>query len=262
MNFLIDGHNLIGKMADISLDDPDDEAQLVLRLLNWAAVGKNRRVIVVFDRGLPGPQWFNLSSERLKVVFMPEGRSADSWLTAFLQQIRNPQEYTLVSSDRAIARAAQQRRVAHVLSEAFTQQLAADWQAARTQATEETPAAEKPAELSSGQLDEWLTLFGGERALSVKPYRRPQPPPPTPAMAATPAAPPDPHDFSLSPQEVAEWLALFGGEPEIKPKPSAGPTGAKGQRAPAKPPKRSGDPRLSAEDVALWRSLFGDKDTD
>ncbi len=32
MHYLIDGHNLIAQISDISLDDPDDEAKLVLRL--------------------------------------------------------------------------------------------------------------------------------------------------------------------------------------------------------------------------------------
>lgn len=258
MIFLVDGHNLIGKMPDIDLGDPDDEARLVLRLLNWATVGKNRRVIVVFDRGLPGPQWFNLSSERLKVVFMPEGRSADSWLVAFLKEIRNPQEYTLVSSDRAIARAARQRRITHQNSEQFAAQLAEDWRAAQAQAAAE--AAPPPTDLSPSEVDEWLTLFGGERDVNIRPYRRPPAPPVSPTLPpVTPTTQPDPHDFTLSPQEVAEWLTLFGGEPSSPSKPAA--RSQHTSRRASQPPKQTRDPRLSAEDIELWRSLFGDKDT-
>jgi S-adenosylhomocysteine hydrolase len=32
MPYMIDGHNLIGKLPDISLDDPNDEALLVQKL--------------------------------------------------------------------------------------------------------------------------------------------------------------------------------------------------------------------------------------
>ena len=37
MPFLIDGHNLIGRMPGISLDDPDDEARLVAQLRAFCA---------------------------------------------------------------------------------------------------------------------------------------------------------------------------------------------------------------------------------
>jgi hypothetical protein len=36
MPFLIDGHNLIGALPDLDLDDPDDEARLVERLQRLA----------------------------------------------------------------------------------------------------------------------------------------------------------------------------------------------------------------------------------
>ncbi|HFC11885.1 MAG TPA: hypothetical protein ENJ56_03500, partial [Anaerolineae bacterium] len=85
MNYLIDGHNLIGKIADIQLSDPDDEAKLLLRLINWAAVGKNRRVIVVFDGGVPGVQWANFKSERVRPIFVPKGKTADAWLIKFMR---------------------------------------------------------------------------------------------------------------------------------------------------------------------------------
>ena len=53
MPILIDGHNLIGRLPDLRLDDPDDEAKLVLRLRAYAARTR-KRITVVFDQGLPG----------------------------------------------------------------------------------------------------------------------------------------------------------------------------------------------------------------
>ena len=60
MPLLIDGHNLIGRLPDLRLDDPQDEAKLVARLRVYhARTGK--RVTVVFDRGLPGGRSRELS---------------------------------------------------------------------------------------------------------------------------------------------------------------------------------------------------------
>ena len=53
MAYLIDGHNLIGQLPDLSLNDPNDEAKLVQKLIGFAA-RQQKRVVVVFDSGLPG----------------------------------------------------------------------------------------------------------------------------------------------------------------------------------------------------------------
>ena len=37
MFYLIDGHNLIGQLADIDLDDPNDESLLVQKLNGWTS---------------------------------------------------------------------------------------------------------------------------------------------------------------------------------------------------------------------------------
>ena len=50
MPILIDGHNLIGQMSDLSLADPDDEAKLLQRLRGYRNVA-NQPITVVFDSG-------------------------------------------------------------------------------------------------------------------------------------------------------------------------------------------------------------------
>lgn len=59
---LIDGHNLIGSgaLADISLDDEDDEAKLVARLRVWRSKAKDQ-MTVVFDHGITGGKSIALS---------------------------------------------------------------------------------------------------------------------------------------------------------------------------------------------------------
>ena len=48
MQWLIDGHNLIGQMPNLRLDDPDDEAKLLQYLRNFRA-RTGHRITVVFD---------------------------------------------------------------------------------------------------------------------------------------------------------------------------------------------------------------------
>ena len=53
MPFLIDGHNVIAALPDIDLEDPHDEAKLVLKLRAWTGQAR-RKAIVIFDGGIPG----------------------------------------------------------------------------------------------------------------------------------------------------------------------------------------------------------------
>ncbi len=138
-----------------------------------------------------------------------------------------------------------------------------------------TPRGEKPDDISEGEVAEWLTLFGGDIEAN--------PPPPRPRR---PAAPPTPSPVSLTvdkelpeglpPEEVAEWLALFGGDAEANPPPTAVKphpdsrvagrerratqrwTKHKHRLAPTGEPPAGPGP--SAEDVALWRRMYGDED--
>jgi hypothetical protein len=52
MPYLIDGHNLIHYMDDIRLGDPNDEAELVIKLRGFCARRK-KKAVVIFDQGLP-----------------------------------------------------------------------------------------------------------------------------------------------------------------------------------------------------------------
>ncbi len=128
MHYLIDGHNLIGKMPDIDLDDPDDEVKLILQLRSWSARARKRKVTVIFDRGLPGGEEKGLSSGQVKVIFAPAGRSADSLLISRIRSVKNAAEYTLVSSDQKIIRMAEARRMLFWRSETFAIRMNQEWE--------------------------------------------------------------------------------------------------------------------------------------
>ncbi len=148
MPLVVDGHNLIGRMADLRLDDPADEAKLVARLRTYAA-RTGRRITVVFDQGLPGGRSRELSGGGVEVIFAPTGRSADEILRARLRRARDPRALTVVSSDRALIAAAQARGARVVRAEDFAAQLSAP------------PAVEpEPDErLSPEEVAEWLRVF-------------------------------------------------------------------------------------------------------
>jgi predicted RNA-binding protein with PIN domain len=207
MNYLIDGHNLIARMETMSLADPDDEAKLVLRLRSWTAASRKRQVTVIFDGGLPAGMDKRLSTSQVTVVFAPEDSTADAVIVRRINKIRNPAEYLIVSSDRAVLAAAAARRVPSLVSEAFAVQL-------EEEPSQPVPAAEpeKPENSAAGEIEEWLNLFG------PVPERKPPPKPVKPA--AEPAAPAKPArpaklttlketERKLSSDEVEDWLAVF-----------------------------------------------------
>lgn len=159
MEYLIDGHNLVGKMPDINLDDPGDEVELVLRLRSWSARGRKRKVTVIFDRGLPGGEDKGLSSGMVKVIFAPVGRTADSLLINRIQKVKNPAEYALVSSDLRVIKAAEARRMQVWRSEDFVTRLEREGgQRAKTRTAD---MADDP-QMSAGEVDMWMEIFDSD----------------------------------------------------------------------------------------------------
>ena len=156
MQYLIDGHNLIGKMPDIDLDDPDDEVKLILRLRGWSARGRKRKLTVIFDRGLPGGEEKGLSSGQVKVIFAPAGRSADSLLISRIRNVKNPAEYTLVSSDQRIIRMADARRMSVQRSETFTLRMNQERAEGMGSPNAETV---DDRQMSVDEVEMWLEMF-------------------------------------------------------------------------------------------------------
>ncbi len=153
MPLLIDGHNLIGRMPDLSLEDPDDEAALVQRLRRYCWRHR-RRATVVFDAGIPGGRSLALSSPEVQVVFAPAGRTADALLCERIRRARDPAGLIVISSDRSVQAAARARGARVIPAEDFATELIAD---RKTELEEE----EKPR--SVGDLEEWLRLFNERR---------------------------------------------------------------------------------------------------
>jgi hypothetical protein len=78
MNYLIDGHNLIGSnvFPDIRLSDVNDEEKLVRRLKIWQSRVRSP-MTVVFDRGVPGGIDVRMGSAGVEVIFAADPLQAD-----------------------------------------------------------------------------------------------------------------------------------------------------------------------------------------
>ena len=165
MPLLIDGHNLIGKLPDVQLSDPDDEDKLIARLkLYVARTGK--RITVVFDPPRQS-EWFAWSDDRyehhnLTVIFATMGRKADDVIRERVAAEKDKVGLIVITSDAAVANFARQCGVKNVRSsEEFVREL---------QDSLAAPApAEKPV-ISKREVDDWLKIF-------KEPEPAPKPPP-------------------------------------------------------------------------------------
>ncbi len=152
MPYLIDGHNLIAQMPGVSLSDPDDEVQLVLRLRQFAA-RKRQKITVVFDHGIPGGWSRDLSTGPVKVVFAGSHTNADRVILERIREAKTPTDIKLVSSDGEIRRAAEARRVQVIASQDFAVTLR------RPSPSEPPRDARENIQLNKDEVKEWMRVF-------------------------------------------------------------------------------------------------------
>ncbi len=270
MHYLIDGHNLIGKMPDIELSDPNDEVKLVLRVQEWLNGRSSQQATIIFDgRRMMGGVSNPLSSRQLTVIFSPDGIIADDLIIRRIKQVRNPAAYTVVSSDRMVFNAADAIRMKAITSEQFIARAGFVFEKPKKKRRREqspAPDTDDPI-ITDAEVAEWLDVFGPvpERKAAPPPRsRQAAPPPPKPKPKARTGAAFTALASSENPElneaEVAEWMDLFK-----KAAPSPAPKkekAAKKKRATPKPPviapkiERTND-KISDDDLAAWQSWFG-----
>ncbi len=150
--YLIDGHNLIGQLPDISLTDPNDEALLVQKLISLVARAKVF-CVVVFDHGLPGGS-SKMSTRSVRVVFASHGSSADRVMIDRIHKEREPQKWTVVSSDNEVLSTARRYKMQTLTSAQFTGIL-------RRPPPPAKPGRDEAAHVhvSEKEVEEWLRIF-------------------------------------------------------------------------------------------------------
>jgi predicted RNA-binding protein with PIN domain len=146
---LIDGHNLIGRLPALSLQDPDDEEKLV-RLLTSYRARTGKAVTVVFDPG----EAFHLAQTRrlggIEVVFAPHGSSADAVIARRVGSSRNPPDWLVVTSDQRLAETVKRQGARVQSAEGFGSAL---------DRPVEAPPAWRETPPSSEEVEAWLALF-------------------------------------------------------------------------------------------------------
>lgn len=217
MPYLIDGHNLIGQLPEISLDDPNDEALLVQKLVGLMARMK-KSCVVVFDYGLPGGT-SRMSTRAVQVVFASARSTADRVMIERIGKIPDPTDWIVVSSDNDVLAAARARRMQVMKSPEF----AAMMHAPPKRDVDIGEAMN--VYVSPEEVAEWLKIFGSDET-----------PPPT-RISEYSTRPPIEHferkrgkvkkaadQDSKTNLSVDEWLKFFetnGGGSEQKLAPSA-----------------------------------------
>ena len=153
MPYLIDGHNLIAALDQIQLSDPDDESRLV-ELLATRVPKVPRRIDVYFDQGMPGRSALPRIGG-VQAYFITPPRSADDAIMAHIRKLgREAPNWTVVSSDAEIRRAAKQMGARSITSEEFAKRLS------NRPVPDSSIELEKPDSVTSDdELAYWERLF-------------------------------------------------------------------------------------------------------
>jgi predicted RNA-binding protein with PIN domain len=154
MPYLIDGHNLIPKIPGIHLRDLDDEERLIQMLQEYCRI-RRRQVEVYFDNA-PVGQVAVRKYGAVKAYFVRQGRTADCAIQDRLLRLgKAAQNWTVVSSDRAVQASARSCHAAVVSSDEFAREITA----VQENASLDLGQQDEP-EIGPGELDDWLSLFG------------------------------------------------------------------------------------------------------
>jgi len=158
MHWLIDGHNLIGHMPNLRLDDPNDEEKLLAHLVRYKA-RTGQRLTVIFDSGAGYRPGSSKKQGGVTVQFAPPGQTADQLIARRVRRAKNPQALMVVSSDRAVQTAARLAGVRSLPAAEFARQLLSG--GGNTGAAD--PGAQANVQLSADEVDEWLDIFGDDQ---------------------------------------------------------------------------------------------------
>jgi uncharacterized protein len=153
MNYIIDGHNLIGKIPGLSLSMPDDEERLI-ELLNRFNQGSRHKLEVYFDGAPPG-QAGRRNYGGLSAHFVPASQTADDAIRRRLLRLgKSAASWVVVTSDHNIQAAAREVHAEVLRAEGFSDLVQTTLQ---RRLVNESNAEEKP--LSEEEVSEWLAIF-------------------------------------------------------------------------------------------------------
>ena len=165
---LIDGHNLIGKMPDLRLDDPDDEEKLLIRLRAYRA-RTGKRLVVYFDPGIAYQSPAHRSNGGISAKQAGSGQQADDLMMQDIRRHRNPSELIVVTSDHTLQDVARLHGARIVDSATFAAELnrlstikgkPTVYRRPPSPASDRDKAKEDDRPLSEEEVQAWLAIFG------------------------------------------------------------------------------------------------------
>jgi len=166
MLYLIDGHNLIGKIPGLKLSDLDDEERLVEMLQCFCRVERHT-VEVFFDQAPPTKAGTSMRG-MITVHAVRKGKTADDAIKERLHALeRAAKNVRVVSSDRQVQAEARACGAEVISSEDIAPRLLEDstgqgLPGKEPKKTRTPAAAPKPRiepKLSTSEVDEWMQLF-------------------------------------------------------------------------------------------------------
>jgi predicted RNA-binding protein with PIN domain len=156
--YLIDGHNLIGQrlIPGIHLEQEDDEARLVM-WLRARQPNLRRKMVVIFDGGIPGGTSLALSGSGVTAIFAAHRRSnADKIILARVREAMPAANLTVVTNDGVLRQAVGSLGAQVMRGDEFIRRLQ---QPARGRAVGSASPKVEP-KLSKREVDEWMQMFG------------------------------------------------------------------------------------------------------
>lgn len=152
MPYLIDGHNLIGKLPNINLEDFEDEKALIELLIPFC-VAVEKKAEVYFDNAPIGQSRAKVHG-RVTARYVRSGETADQAIKRKLHNLgSDAATWTVVTSDRDVQSAAKRSYAKIIQSEDFAQHLMSDY-------TKKEKKKSDDPKLSTSEIDEWMDLFG------------------------------------------------------------------------------------------------------
>ncbi len=158
MPVVIDGNNLLYAARAVGTSDLLLGRSMLCDALGQWAERRHERVHIVFDGPAPPPAFASQVARRaIDVSYSGTGQTADAVVACILATDSAARRLLVVSSDRAIIRAAKRRRARPIRSEDFWIYVQRDL--ARPVPTGQEPE-EKEAGLSPEATRQWLREFG------------------------------------------------------------------------------------------------------
>jgi predicted RNA-binding protein with PIN domain len=154
MAYLIDGNNLLGRIAPHELRERSGRDGLVARLLAFQRVTR-ARIRLVFDGNPDEKPTDIVVNPKFTIHYPGEGQSADDVIRDMILRQTDRRRFFVVSSDRAIREMAKKKGIEAVTSDAFARELKAAIKEGKKRRE-----LEKRTEVPTGlEIDLWDEVF-------------------------------------------------------------------------------------------------------